>query len=212
MIDPFGPTATWTLQAGVTWHRVVAGETIISIAVEYGANVRILSELNPEITFSQCDFGLDSGGGTCVVNLYEGQLMRVPAATPTPTLPPTASGSETATPLPTATFNAPSALSPVDRAFFTRNELVTLRWIPTGTLNPGQTYRVEVENVTSGQSYAAETDNPFFIVPAEWQGNDAQRYEYRWTISVVARDQLNNPVYVTEARTFIWEGQAGSGA
>jgi len=45
--------ATETLQPGVDYHRVVAGDSIVSIAFQYGANVEILSQLNPEITFSQ---------------------------------------------------------------------------------------------------------------------------------------------------------------
>jgi hypothetical protein len=187
--DPFGPSPTWTLQPGVMWHQVVSGETIISIAVQYGANVEILSQLNPEITFSQCDFGLESGGGSCIVNLYQGQLMRVPAPTATPTLPPTPSGSETATPTPTATFNAPSPLSPDDRAFFARDQLVTLRWIATGAF------------------HAADSQELFIIVPVDWQGTDDQRYEYQWTVNVIDANKPGEPTYTTEPRTFIWEGK-----
>ena len=205
--DPFGPSPTWTLQPGVMWHQVEPGETIISIAVEYGANVEILSQLNPEITFSQCDFGLASGGGSCIVNLYQGQLMRVPAPTATPTLPPTPSGSETATPTATATFNAPSLLSPDDRAFFARDQLVTLRWIATGPLTAGQTYRVQVENLTTGAFHAIDSQELFTIVPVDWQGADNQRYEYRWTVSVIDINRPGEPTYTTEPRTFIWEGK-----
>lgn len=53
--------ATETLQPGVTWHIVSGEENIITIAVEYGATLRIF-ELNPEIAFSQCDFGIGSVG------------------------------------------------------------------------------------------------------------------------------------------------------
>ncbi|MEO8613424.1 MAG: LysM peptidoglycan-binding domain-containing protein, partial [Chloroflexota bacterium] len=123
---------TETLQPGVTWHTVVKDENIIIIAVEYGATLRILSELNPEITFSQCDFGLGTGGSNCVVQLFEGQQVRVPAPTPTPTIQPSPNGSETPTPTVTATFNAPTALSPSNRAFFGKDDLVTLRWVASG--------------------------------------------------------------------------------
>jgi hypothetical protein len=151
------PTAT--LQPGVAWHTVIKDENIIMIAVEYGATLRVLSELNPEITFSQCDFGLGTGGENCVVQLYEGQQVRVPAPTPTPTIQPSPNGNETPTPTATATFNAPTALSPSDRAFFTKDALVTLRWVATGSLGPGQAYLVRVIDETANKSYEATSQD-----------------------------------------------------
>src|SRR5690606_25896060 len=55
-------TPTPTLQPGIAFHTVQSNENIIVIGTQYGANVEILSQLNPEIAFSQCDFGLDFGG------------------------------------------------------------------------------------------------------------------------------------------------------
>lgn len=198
------PTAT--LQPGVTWHQVVSGETIIHVASQYGANVKILSELNPEVMFSQCDFGQFGGGPSCLVNLYEGQRLRVPAPTPTPTLSPTPSGSETATPSPTPTYNAPSALSPGDRALFQREELITLRWVASGTLAEGQVYRVTVKDVTANKTHAGDTTELFFIVPEAWQGQDNRRHEYEWTVSVIDSRNPDNPHFSTRPRTFVWEG------
>ncbi len=199
------PTAT--LQPGVTWHRVASGENIIIVAYTYGANVKILSELNPEITFSQCDFGLETGGPNCVVQIYEGQLVRVPAPTPTPTLSPTPSGSETATPTATPTFNAPSALSPGEGRLFRRDEFVTLRWIASGTLAPDQVYRVRVTDITAGAVYEADTTELSFVLPASWQGRDQRRHEYQWTVSVIASSNPQQPAFTTEPRTFLWEAQ-----
>jgi hypothetical protein len=205
--DPFAPPPTKTLQPGVMWHQVRFGENIISIALQYGANVEILSQLNPEVTFSQCDFGMDSGGGTCVVNLFEGQLLRVPAPTPTPTLSPTPSGSETATPTITPTYNVPNALSPSNRSLFLRDELVTLRWVATGTLAPGQSYRVMVENITTGQVFTGETRELYFIVPTEWQGTEDTRYEYRWSVGVIDPAAPATPLHETPPLLFIWQGR-----
>jgi hypothetical protein len=204
----FTGVATATLQAGVTWHQVIKDETIISIAITYGADIKILSELNPEVAFSQCDFGQFGGGPSCVVNLYEGQSIRVPAPTLTPTLSPTPSGSETATPTATATFNAPSALSPSNRALFRALQLVTLRWVASGTLGTNQVYRVEVEDLTSKVRYTADTTDLFFILPAEWQGRDGQRHEYHWSVSVIDVDNPEAPYFVTEPRMFTWESAA----
>lgn len=201
-----------TLQAGVAWHTVIKDETIISIAYDYGADVKILSELNPEVTFSQCDFGLFGGGPSCVVNLFEGQRVRVPAPTPTPTLSPTPSGSETATPTITPTFNAPSALSPSNRALFQHDELVTLRWVATGTLAADQVYRVQVVDLTAGQQYSADTTELFFIIPDSWQGQDGARHEFEWSVSVVDLSASDTPLFRTQVRMFTWESVANANA
>ncbi|MCA0452986.1 MAG: hypothetical protein LCI00_03305 [Chloroflexi bacterium] len=207
--DPNGirvfPTAT--LQAGVAWHTVSGEENILTIAVQYGATLRILSELNPEIAFSQCDFGIGSGGPGCTVLLYPGQEVRVPAPTVTPTIQPTASGSETTTPTATATFNIPTALSPSDRAFFGKTDLVTLRWVGSGALSADEAYLVTVEDVTSGQVYTALTQGLMYIVPADWQSKQNDRHDYRWSVGVVKQNQPENPSFVTEPRLFTWQGQ-----
>jgi LysM repeat protein len=206
---PAGPTVppTETLQPGVIWHKVQPNENIISIAVEYGANLKILSELNPEITFSQCDFGLGTGGPTCTVDVYQGQLMRVPAPTPAPTLSPTRSGSETPTLPPTPTFNAPSARSPGDRALFGADDLVTLRWVASGSLGAKQLYLVRVVDLTSGVTYTGTTQELYFIVPDVWHNQKDARHDYSWTVSVIDRDRPDNPYYTTEAHLFTWQGR-----
>lgn len=202
---PFFPTAT--LQPGIMFHTVQPNENIISIGVQYGANIEILSQLNPEISFSQCDFGLDTGGERCTVILNQGQRVRVPAPTSTPTLPPTASGSETPTPTATATFNAPSVVSPSNRAVFTSDQFVTLRWIGSATLGEGQTYRLRVEDITAGIVYTADTTENNFVLPEAWQGTDSIRHEYQWTVSVIDSDAPDDPYFVTAPLTFIWQGR-----
>jgi hypothetical protein len=197
---------TQTLQPGVTWHQIQKDENIIMIAVQYGATLRILSELNPEVQFSQCDFGLGTGGPNCVVQLFEGQEIRVPAPTPTPTIQPTASGSETPTPSATPTFNIPTILSPSDRAFFRADDIVTLRWIATGALNSDETYLIQVENQTSGQIYTATTRELSFIIPEDWHSPN-ERYDYLWSLSII---NINNPdklLFTTGTRVFTWQGR-----
>jgi hypothetical protein len=201
---------TETLQPGVAWHTVRKDENIIIIAVAYGATLRILSELNPQVTFSQCDFGLGTGGENCVVQLFEGQQLRVPAPTPTPTIQPTASGSETPTPTATPTFNAPTALSPSNRAFFQKDDLITLRWVGTGTLSENQSYLIQVEDQTSGHEYSATTQELFFIVPNDWQSQENDRHDYIWSVSVIDSANPDNPYFTTETRIFTWQGQGST--
>lgn len=199
---------TETLLPGVMWHEVRADENILTIAYQYAADLKVLSELNPEVTFSQCDFGLGSGGPNCIVQIYIGQRLRVPAPTPTPTLSPTPSGSETPTPSATPTFNAPSPLMPSDRAFFRHDELVTLRWVTSGSLSPEQSYLVRVEDQTAKIAYAATTRELYFIVPEDWHNQDAARHDFVWTVSVVDNSNLDNPYFTTDARLFTWQGRA----
>jgi hypothetical protein len=135
-----------------------------------------------------------------------GQRLRVPAPTPTPTIQPSPSGSETPTPTATATFNAPNSSSPLNGAFFSSDELVTLRWIPTGVLGPSEAYRVDVHDVTSGQNYTDNTRELFYIIPREWQGKDRQRHTFRWTVSVISIDNPDNPTYTSEPLSFVWQG------
>ncbi len=201
---------TETLQPGVTWHTIQKDENIIMIAVEYGATLRILSELNPEVTFSQCDFGLGTGGPNCNVQIFEGQKIRVPAPTATPTIQPTPSGSETPTPTATATFNAPTILGPSDRAFFDTNTLVTLRWVTTGALGADDIYLILVKDTTSNKTYSATTHELSFIVPQEWQGQDNSRHEYTWKVSVINTNYPDKPYFTTEDQLFIWQGRGNS--
>lgn len=200
-------TPTEVLLPGVTWHEVQADENILAIAYAYGADLKVLSELNPEITFAQCDFGSGSGGPNCIVQLYIGQRIRVPAPTPTPTLSPTPSGSETPTPSATPTFNAPSPLNPSDRAFFRKEEIITLRWVTSGSLAPGQTYLIRAEDQTAKVTYSATTRELYFIVPEEWHNQDSVRHDFVWTVSVIDNDDPNNPYFTTQPRLFTWQGQ-----
>ena len=103
-VDPFAPTSTPTLLPGLMWHAVQPDENMIVIAVQYETNAKSLSDLNPEIEFYLCDFGLAYGGPECTVQLRQGQKIRVPAPTPTMTPIPIASGSETPTALPDGHF------------------------------------------------------------------------------------------------------------
>jgi hypothetical protein len=204
------PLPTATLLPGIAWHVVQPNQSMAEIAYTYNTNAETLAQLNPEISFSLCDYKYDSGGDTCTVLLQIGQQVRVPAPTPTATLSPTLSGSETATPSPTPTYNAPSALSPGNRARFGRDELITLRWLASGLLNAGEAYRVTVEDLTTSTTFSADTSELFYIVPGAWQGQDGRRHEYRWSVSVIRLDDPEHPTFTTEARLFYWDGRGES--
>ena len=207
--DPLAPTLTPTLLPGLKWHTVLPDENMIVIAVQYDTNAKALSDLNPEIEFQLCDFGLAYGGPECTVQLRQGQLMRVPAPTATMTPIPTASGSETPTPLPTATFNAPIAQSPPNEAFFGALDQVTLRWVATGRLSPTEVYRIALTETETGMSYTAETRELFYIVPASWRPRTQSSHIYSWFVSVM--DTGSGRVsHSSRERTFVWQGAGQS--
>lgn len=198
---------TETLLPGVQWYTVQPNENITSVVYAYNTSVQVLSQLNPEITFSQCDYGSPVGGPECNVIIIAGQQIRVPAPTPTATISPTLSGSETPTPTATPTFNAPNAVSPANRTLFGRGDLITLRWVGSGMLGADEVYHVRVEDLTAEQIYTADTTELSFVLPSTWQSQDGQRHDYRWTISVIRSSDPDRPFYTTEPRLFTWEGR-----
>ncbi len=203
---------TPTLPPGIQFHTVDAGESMITIISQYSTTIESIRNLNPEITFTQCNMGETFGGDRCSVLISPGQQIRVPAPEPPPTLPPASTGLETATPTPTATFNAPILQSPADRAAFRNNQLITLRWLPTGTLGTGETYRVNVEDRTAGVLYTQDTFDTFLVIPIDWQGVNAtlRRHEYAWYIDIININNPNTPSYRTPTQSFTWETRIGN--
>lgn len=202
------PTAT--LLSGLMWYVVQPNDSMVGIMYQYNTSAEVLSQINPEVPFSQCDFSEDSGGPSCTVLLQPGQMFRVPAPTPTPTLSPTPSGSETATPTATATFNAPALMSPNNRSLFDAGDIITLRWVTSGVLGIGENYQISVRDLTSGVEYQETTTEQFFIIPEAWQGADDRRHDFEWTVGVVTESDPTNVLYPTEPRLFTWESRGGT--
>lgn len=200
------PTAT--LLPGVGWHIIQPNQSMYEIVFAYSTEAEVLQQLNPELNFLQCDFQFVTGGDRCTVNLIAGQQIRVPIPLPTATLSPTPSGSETPTPLPTPTFNAPNPISPPDRTFFTQNDLVTLRWVASGSLDAGEVYRVRVMDLNTGLVYLGDTVELSFILPLDWQPTDGNRHDFEWTVSVISLDQPDSPLFTTQPRLFSWQGRS----
>ncbi len=200
-----------TLPPGVMWYGVRKGETASSIVFKFNASMKILRDLNPEINFSQCDFGVKTGGPACTVILVERQRIRVPAPTPTPTVSPTLSGSETPSPSPTPTFNAPFSQSPGENMQFEAFELPTLRWVASGQLAPNEVYLVTAIDRTANLTYTATTRDLSFELPATWQATDGKRHTFEWSVAIASLNASGTPVplpAVTETRTFTWQGRS----
>jgi LysM repeat protein len=203
-------TAEPTLRPGQAWHTVQSGETILSIAIDYDTTIEVLSQINPEIPFLQCDYGSPSGGPNCSVMLTIGQRVRVPVPLPTLTFTPSPAGTLTPTPTATPTFNAPYPLSPQDNAHFRADEMVTLRWGGTGTLAAGERYVVHVRDLDTGDTYEAAVTDTTYILPGGWQPSDGNSHTFEWTISVATIDAQNNILsedHETDPRRFAWDSR-----
>jgi hypothetical protein len=188
-----------TLDPNLMYHTIVKDQTLFDLVAIYDVDVKLLSEINPEIEFPQCDFGERFGGPTCAVFFIEGQRLRVPAPTPTPTIQPTASGSETPTPTATATINVPAAFAPPDAASFDAATIVTLRWTTTGTLGQDEVYAVMVEGLETDQAFEAITCDLAFDIPANWRATEEGFHEYEWTVSVVKVSNGDGESYTVRA-------------
>lgn len=198
-----------TLRPGMAWHTIQAGETIIDIAYRYETRVEVLSQINPEIQFFQCDYGQTYGGPDCSVMLIEGEQLRVPV--PVPTVTPTATpGTRTPTPTATMTYNAPYLVSPEDGVHFNADQIVTLRWGGTGTLAANERYVVRVYDRDTGAAFLALVMDTFYLLPGGWQPADGKRHTLEWTISIGMIDAEYNIIDefdLTEPRSFSWDSR-----
>jgi hypothetical protein len=198
-----------TLRPGMAWHTVQSGQTVYEIVLIYETSAEVLSQINPEIPFLQCDYGIPTGGPNCSVMLSEGQRVRVPVPLSTQTMTPTPVGTLTPTPTATAPFNAPFLSSPDDETHFHADELVTLRWQGTGTLAANERYLVRVQDKTNGEEYVALVSDLVYKLPGGWQPADRTSHDFEWTISIATVDAQNNIVsedHITEPRHFTWDG------
>jgi hypothetical protein len=187
--------------------EVQEGQTIIGIAQNNSTTLPIIATLNPQITFLNCDFSTPSGGSGCTVFLAPGDMVNVPALTPTPTLSPTISGSET--PTPTPTFRAPAMIFPPENANVPPITF-TLQWVSVGELNPGEVYLIEIEDDTTTARHADVTTTTSYDLPAELVPTDGQTHIVRWRVSVAAQNEQGAYRHigaVGEWRTFNWRSQ-----
>lgn len=206
-VAPDVPAVTLPFSTTIIQHMVREGETIIGIAEQYRATLRILSNLNPEIGFFNCAFDNPSGGPDCTVLLEVGQALNVPAPTPTPTLSPTPSGSET--PTPTPTFSPPIVSFPPLDAAINATTPFTLQWVSVGVLQVDQAYLVQIEDLTTGGSYNDVTRANSYRVPASFVPKDGQTHQFRWRVSVAqpnAEGLYDFAGAEGEWRNFTWTG------
>lgn len=183
-------------------HKVIEGQSVIDIAEEYNTTLEIISRLNPELVFRNCDFNNRSGGPECVVNIQPGQCINVPFPTATMTLSPTPSGNETATPTPT--YNPPIIINPPNGAIVSGS--VLLQWVSAGLLKADEYYYLEVTNRTAGTQYTQVTKDTAWPLPSGLVPPEGEEHDIEWRVVVVRGDTEAFSVIggVMPARTFKW--------
>jgi LysM repeat protein len=180
-------------------HQVQAGETLISISVEYGVTVAELKEAN--------DLKNDA--------LRAGQDLRIPVGTATPTASPTRT--PTLTPTPAPPYPAPALLGPADGAVFEGSDAaILLNWASVGILEPDEWYVVRLRR--SGVAFG---QLPFVWTKATaWRVTDdlhvagqGETQRFHWQVAIMRRvgvaedgswvgDQISQ---TSETRTFSWQ-------
>ena len=195
------------LPAGATvgCHPVLAGDSMVSIAVEYRITLEILSDLNRDVNWSGCNFTQPSGGPDCRPTLRIGECIRVPVPTPLPTRFPTPTGDETATP--TATKLAPRLLYPPDGAILTPEPLI-IRWVGLSGMNEVDEYLIELVDQTINQSLRQVTRANSYRVPDAFMPNDGQAHTVQWRVTVARQFGAGTYHYVGaqgDWRIFHWQ-------
>jgi len=201
-VPVFDPASGPTNQVSVR-----EGETILGLAASNETTLVILATLNPQLRFLNCDFNNPSGGPDCNVPLQVGELINVPALTPTPTLTPTFSGSET--PTATPTFAPPSLIFPPAGASASARTFL-LQWLSVGVLGPDQVYLVQIEDTVTGQSHLGVTRATSYQLPEDLIPSDGQPHVMRWRVSVGSGG--DDGVYGFEGpqgdwREFVWQSR-----
>lgn len=193
--DPNAPTPT----PGPIYHVVAPGETLSSIAKQYGVSVELIRQAS----------GLPFGNDTIVPN----QTLIIPLGTPMPSPTPTTDPNATATPFPP--YPAPPLLSPPDGAVLEgSSKPIVLQWAAVDVLRDDEWYALrffQPRGVVSATIYTRATAwrVPFDLLLAA----RAEEREFRWWVQVVreVRDRHGALTYReagarSEVRTLTWVG------
>lgn len=195
-LDPSVPTPTL---ANYIIYTVKQGDTLSTIAEEYGKSVELLIRVN------------DLDGDT----IFPNQSLIIPMGTPEPSPTPTVNPNATPTPIPP--YPAPDLLNPPDGAVLVKGEEPTfLQWASVSVLRGDEWYALtlfrEPGDVVVEKIYTRATAwrvPPDLLVSASDSGSE--RLEFRWQVRVVreTRDRHGQLTYQaagapSEPRTFTW--------
>ncbi len=178
-------------------HVVSSGETLSSIAEEYGVPVSIIRTAN--------DISPDDE------TIRAEQSLVIPLSTHTPTSTPTVDPNATMTPVPS--YTSPPLLYPPDGAVLTDVVPVLLQWASISVLEGDEWYELYVwqpaDDVVSStvRTRATAWRVPFDLL----QKADGDAPEFHWRVQVVreSADQVYEEAGAPSAAySFVWQGPA----
>lgn len=188
-------------------YEVQEDDSLVSIATNYNTTLEIMSQLNPDLNWFNCEFDQPSGGPSCSPTIQIGQCIDVPQPTPVPTFTLTPSGLET--PTPTPTYPAPRMLYPVNNVVVPPGRF-DLQWVGVAGLTSDDEYLVEITDVTSGQKLLQVTESTSFTMLDSFVPSDGQAHTIQWRVSVARKNESGVYGYVGgtgEWRVFDWMSQ-----
>jgi len=185
--------------SGFVVHVVNPGETLSSIAEEYGVSVSVIRTAN--------DLSPDDE------TIRAEQSLVIPVNTPTPTTTPTVDPN--ATPKPESSYASPPLLWPPDEATFTDGAPVMLQWASVGVLEDDEWYELYVWQPSSGVvSDTVRMRATAWRVPFELlQKASGDTPSFRWRVRVVreAAEQVYEEAGAPSAtRSFVWQGSVST--
>jgi LysM repeat protein len=178
-------------------HVVSPGETLSSIAEEYGVSVALIRTAN--------DLSPDDE------TIRTEQSLVIPVNTPTPSPTPTPDAERTPTPEPP--YDPPPLLQPPDGAVLTGDGPVLLQWASVSVLAQNEWYELRLWQPGGGVvSSTVRTRATAWRVPSELlERADTDTPRLRWQVRVVR--ELSGEVYeeagvASPTRAFTWQRPA----
>lgn len=181
-------------------HQIQTGESMASIANQYGLNLDLLLRVNR----LPIDVIVQPGQTVCIPEIKVGvELPPTPGPSPTPA--------------PTQFPAGPQLLYPTEgTAIVDLEQSVLLQWTAVKDLQPDEWYMVEVAdlNVLDVPPYRGFTRDNSLHLPSHWRPQVPESHTFQWRVSIVqVTDERadGRPIYqyggrFSQTATFTWLG------
>ncbi|MCB8945608.1 MAG: LysM peptidoglycan-binding domain-containing protein [Ardenticatenaceae bacterium] len=185
---------------GCPRHQIQTGESMASIANQYGLNLDLLLRVNRLTT----DVIVQPGQTVCIPEIKVGvELPPTPGPSPTPA--------------PTQFPAGPQLLYPIDGTMIADAEgTVLLQWTAVKDLQPDEQYMIEVDDlsVLDVPPHRGFTRDNAYHLPSSWRPAVPETHTFQWRISIVqvtGERADGQPIYTYGGRfsqpaTFTWLG------
>lgn len=175
-------------------HVVEPGDTLLSIAEEYGVTIALIRAANPAIP---------AGSDTIQIN----QPLIIPLGTPMPTATPTLDPAATPTPL--ALYPPPLMLSPQDEAIFGgQDAAIVLQWASVGILRANEWYELRLVRPGANPVILRTRATAYRVPPEQYPPPGTGARQFVWQVAVVRREPGTDGYEEASAdgpvRTFVW--------